>query len=572
MYPYTEQLLALSRQQATHPCKLPPHLCDIVTPLSLTAWAQSLHSHPDKGFTNFVIAGLANGFRIGFNPALVSLGSAHSNMRSALDHPQTVSEYLSGEKATGRIGTLPTPISPLQISPFGVIPKKSKPGKWRLIIDLSSPEGHSVNDGIEKALCSISYVKIDQVEKAVLSLPPGALMAKIDVKHAYRNVPVHPDDRHLLAMQWDGEILVDKVLPFGLRSAPFIFTVIADALQWIIEQNGAQPIFHYLDDYITVGPPDSPQCRNNLTIIKTTCKNLGVPLEESKSEGPTPCITFLGLELDSIARIIRLPDDKLARLCQSLQEWGNIKATRKRNLLSLISHLQHAAKVVRQGRSFLRRLIDLASMVNHLDGFIRLNIPARSDIMWWRTFAKHWNGTSMLYEDRLHHPHIHVFSDASGLWGCAAFSGKTWFQYKWPSEKSGWHIAAKEMTPIVIAALLWGKDWQGLSVRFHSDNMAVVALLNSGAVKDNSLMHLMRCLTFVAAKCNFIFSSVHIRGTDNVRADALSRNNAPLFLSLSPQAQTSPIVIPSAITDLLVNTQPDWTSTDWLWNTIFTNQ
>ncbi len=76
MYPYTEQLLALSRQQATHPCKLPPHLCDIVTPLSLTAWAQSLHSHPDKGFTNFVIAGLANGFRIGFNPSLVSLGSS----------------------------------------------------------------------------------------------------------------------------------------------------------------------------------------------------------------------------------------------------------------------------------------------------------------------------------------------------------------------------------------------------------------------------------------------------------------------------------------------------------------
>ncbi len=210
-------------------------------------------------------------------------------MRSALDHPQIVSEYLSGEKATGRIGKLPTPISPLQI------PKKSKPGKWKLIIDLSSPEGHSVNNGIEKSLCSISYVKIDQVVKAVLALPPGALMAKIDVKHAYRKVPVHPDDRHLLAMKWDGEILVDKVLPFGLRSAPFIFTVIADALQWIIEQHGAQPIFHYLDDYITVGPPDSPQCSNNLTIIKTTCKNLGVPLEESKSEGSTPCITFLGL-------------------------------------------------------------------------------------------------------------------------------------------------------------------------------------------------------------------------------------------------------------------------------------
>ncbi len=131
-----------------------------------------------------------------------------------------------------------------------------------------------------------------------------------------------------------------------------------------------------------------------------------------------------------------------------------------------------------------------------------------------------------------------------------------WFQYKWPQSKRDWHIAAKEMTPVVIAALVWGKDWQGLSVRFHSDNMAVVEL---GAVRDNSLMHLMRCLTFVA---------------NNTRADALSRNNAPLFLSLSPQAQKFPISIPPAITDLLVNTQPDWTSQDWirLWNAIFNAQ
>ena len=183
-------------------------------------------------------------------------------------------------------------------------------------------------------------------------------------------------------MQWDNEILVDKVLPFGLRPAPFIFTTLADALQWIIEQNGAQPIFHYQDDYITIGPADSPHCSNNLSIIKRTCEGLGVPLEESKCEGPTSCITFLGLELDSRARIIRLPADKLARLCQSLQEWGNIKPTRKRDLLSLIGHLQHAAKVVIQGRSFLRRLIDLATIVNHLDGYIRLNVAARSDIMY----------------------------------------------------------------------------------------------------------------------------------------------------------------------------------------------
>ena len=59
-------------------------------------------------------------------------------------------------------------------------------------------------------------------------------MAKADIMQAYRIVPVHPDDRHLLGVQWKGEILLDKVLPFGLRSAPLIFTARADAFQWIM--------------------------------------------------------------------------------------------------------------------------------------------------------------------------------------------------------------------------------------------------------------------------------------------------------------------------------------------------
>ncbi len=86
-------------------------------------------------------------------------------------------------------------------------------------------------------------------------------MAKIDIQHAYRNVPVHPDDRHLLAMRWKDEILIDKVLPFGLRSAPFIFT---DA--------GSLNKGGYLDDYITI------ECQHNLDIIQQACDD---PLERA---------------------------------------------------------------------------------------------------------------------------------------------------------------------------------------------------------------------------------------------------------------------------------------------------
>ena len=133
----------------------------------------------------------------------------------------------------------------------------------------------------------MSYVSIDQVVDCILNFESGALMAKIDIKQAYRNIPVHPDDRHLLAMQWRNEVLIDKVLPFGLRSAPLIFSAVADALQLIIERKGAQPLFHYLDDYITIGPPESGHCQMNLDTIKSVCADTGVPSEEGKCEGPT---------------------------------------------------------------------------------------------------------------------------------------------------------------------------------------------------------------------------------------------------------------------------------------------
>ena len=125
-------------------------------------------------------------------------------------------------------------------------------------MDLSFPNKTSVNDGISQELSSLSYVSVDDAVKQILEFGPGTMLAKLDVQSAYRIVPVHPADRWLLGMSWNGQTYIDTVLPFGLRSAKIIFTGVADALQWIIESNGVQHIMHYLDDYMLLGPPDSP--------------------------------------------------------------------------------------------------------------------------------------------------------------------------------------------------------------------------------------------------------------------------------------------------------------------------
>ena len=72
--------------------------------------------------------------------------------------------------------------------------------------DLSCPEGHSVNDGIPSAVCSLNYVTIDDAAKAVIVKGAGALLAKVAIQSAYWSVPLHPDDRWLLGKTWENDI------------------------------------------------------------------------------------------------------------------------------------------------------------------------------------------------------------------------------------------------------------------------------------------------------------------------------------------------------------------------------
>ena len=111
-----------------------------------------------------------------------------------------------------------------------MVPKDHQPGKFRLIIDLSAPVGGSVNEEIDSNLTSLTYPRVEDAVRLIKSAGPGALMAKLDLKAAYRHVPVHPDDQSLLAIRWGGTTYLDTALPFGLCSAPKLFTAMANGL------------------------------------------------------------------------------------------------------------------------------------------------------------------------------------------------------------------------------------------------------------------------------------------------------------------------------------------------------
>ena len=491
-------------------------------------------------------------------------------MSSANQHPEVFQEYLEKELSLGRmLGPFPsTGVFPrLHVNRVGIIPKGHNTGKWRLITDLSFPPDQSVNDGIDPSLCSLSYITVEQVAEVVAQLGAGTLLIKVDIESAYRLVPVHPHDRPLQAMSWQGQIYIDPMLPFGLRSAPKIFNSLADALCWHLHQSGIANVFHYLDDFILLVPPGlSEVAREWLAILHRECSRLGVPLAPHKQVGPVTCLEFLGIEMDTLAGQLRLPQPKLQRLLSMLEEWGDQKCCSRRELESLIGHLNHACKVVRSGRTFLRRMLDLLQTVPnrpHSSKYIRLNGGFRSDLAWWRTFIVRWNGVSYLPPPAyLPSRELQITSDASGSWGCGAWHGHSWFQVRWDERSHHLSIVEKELIPIIIACVVWGSSWQGHQVRCYCDNQVIVACLRSRTSKQQGIMHLLRCLLFIEATRDYHLVPMYISTKANDLADDLSRDHLSMFLSKVPQADPQPTQVPPPLLDLLLDTA-DWTSASW---------
>ena len=488
-------------------------------------------------------------------------------MSSAREHASIIKDYLSTEREAKRVlGPLdPAMLARYQVhySPIGIIPKPHKPNKFRLIVDMSSPAEASVNDGIDSKLATLTYIRIQDVARQILQLGRGTLIAKIDIKSAYRIIPVHPDDRPLLGMQFQGKAYIDAALPFGLRSAPKIFNSVADALLWILQQHGVSHLLHYLDDFITFGPHASQQCETNCQIISALCELLGIPLATEKTEGPCTCLTYLGFRLDTVEMSVALPKEKLEALSALIKSWLSKKSCTKHELDSLIGKLQHASAVIKAGRSFLRRMIILSKSRQSPSHPLRLNQSFRSDLVWWHSFLKSWNGISMLAAIGQTELAFTLASDASGTWGCGAATGTQWFQLQWKPGHKLFSIAVLELVPIIIAGFVWEKKWANSHVKCLCDNQAVVAVIRSRYSRDDNIMHLLRCLFFVEASHGFTTVPEHIPGPLNTLADHISRNRLQSMFLQDPLMDQHPIALPPELPQVLLETQPDWLSKHW---------
>ena len=151
--------------------------------------------------------------------------------------------------------------------------------------------------------CSLSYCTIDDAYDFIkIRWVQVHCLSKIDLKDAFRLIPVHPSQWNLLGICWKTRFYVDTCLPFGLKSAPYLFNRLSEAIHWIlVNRRGTHYLLNYLDEFHTAGPPDSPICSNNLNSMLSLYQRINAPVKSSKIECPSTAITFLEIHLDTIA-------------------------------------------------------------------------------------------------------------------------------------------------------------------------------------------------------------------------------------------------------------------------------
>jgi hypothetical protein len=263
---------------------------------------------------------------------------------------------------------------------MGLIPKKGRPGKFCLIVNR-----RSVNDGIDPAHCSFHYSSVSYAARRVVECGRGVLLAKLDLKSAYRMVPVHLIDSPLLGISWKGSTYIDKALPFSLRSAPIIFSAVADGLAWALFSEGVEYSIHYLDDFLFCSPAALTACQVALQKALPLCERLGLPVAPEKIEDPCTRLSFLGITIDSQSMMLSLPEAKLIQLQDRLEEWTSRKSATIHQLQELLGHLNYAAAVVRTGQTFLRAVIEKTVIPSsiHPPGH-----PHESQSTWSKLFAE----------------------------------------------------------------------------------------------------------------------------------------------------------------------------------------
>ncbi len=445
--------------------------------LQLQAWL--CHLPDDYKDKNFLLHGIKFGFHI------VNANDIHGYVRlrnhaSVYDTNvvHKVEQGILTELSHGRY--MVADVTPNIISPLGAVLKQN--GDVRIIHDCSRPVGKSVND-----YAPADKLHYQSLEDAKEFITPGCWLAKIDLASAYRSVKLHPSNYCAtgLAWQFKGDtketILVDRMLCFGAKRAPFIFTAITQAIVYIMKCRGFNVIC-YLDDFL-LGATTYEGCLTAFNALLGLLRELSFSISYPKLVPPTQSIVFLGIAIDTIAMTFSLPHDKLTGLRHLVDEALAKRTFKKHYLQVLAGRLGFATRIYYGGLCFLRRVIDIINRLRKPWSRFCMTGKLLADLLWWRDILTGIKGTASIIDNK---SALSVIVDRRA--DVRQLSSK-------PSHG--------EVLAVVAAAFERAHVWANQRVYVHCNSIAAAAIINKGSCRDAAIMQHLRELWKLSTIFNF---------------------------------------------------------------------
>ena len=254
------------------------------------------------------------------------------------------------------------------------------------------------------------------------------MLCKMDLSSAFRLIPIHPSDFCLLGIFLDGNYYFDKCMPLGCSIACATFEHFFTFIHWLVSKRATNSnIIHYLDDFLFGGVPDSAECAKLSEIFQITCEDSGVPINSSKTEGPTTKLSFLGLGIDTINQTIFIPPDKCDELQQTLYSLFPRKKVTLKELQCLCGSLNFFAKALPGIRAFNRRFYNATLGVKKSHHFIKVTHGMKEDMRVWLHFLQNYNGyTPFPSQIWFTNESLNLFTDSCGSCGGGAFFDNHW--------------------------------------------------------------------------------------------------------------------------------------------------
>jgi len=480
----------------------------------LDNWKETFKNHPNK---DWLINLIAEGLRIteGVPPHLLKPIQCQNYKSLELDY-QEAQKGIFQEAKIGR--TVPVNHIPFRINAIGLVPKKDTK-EMRRITDLSRPIGNSINE-----LIPDHPFKFQNIKDAFKIIQRNWWMISLDLRTAYRWIPIHPDDWDIQSFLFEGKYYQDRFLSFGLKIAPFVFQKITSSIQDILTQMGLL-VITYLDEFLIIAP-DYQTCLKQTRIAIQLLQNLGFVLNHKKALLPTQIIPFLGFILNSIKMEVSIDKERIQKLKTTLNSIINKEPLLIHNMKSIVGKLQFAAQVVFGGRTFLRRCHSSIALQTRLFKTtyhkMFLSKPLIQDALWWYRYIEIWNGKAI----SMNFPFLTTYfaTDASNQIA-AGVLGLQGIYYVFQTKEIPIHKAIKELLAVYLSVDYWKNRLTGHEIEILSDNeiLVICSWINSATAINSMAMIILRNLFWILAINQIRISNQYIPPKINYLADAIIR-------------------------------------------------